>query len=93
MTIGHIGGLGDCGVNPCGGWDWLWVSNECAGYLACGAGEAAGAVVGDAASGIGQGIGSGIAGAATGAAQNINFSGLALLTVGALALYAFAFKR
>ena len=35
----YLGGLGDvpasCGANPCGAWDYVYVSDECQTYLAC----------------------------------------------------------
>lgn len=28
-------GLGDCGTDPCGWTDWVWVSDSCLSYLQC----------------------------------------------------------
>jgi hypothetical protein len=38
MSMSMRAGLGDvqgCGDNPCGLWDYVWVSDDCANYLQC----------------------------------------------------------
>lgn len=103
-NLAGLGGLGDaaCGNDPCGFFDYIWVSDACSSYLDCEgmppmtfAGQL-GAGVESITQGTGEVLGevtSGVAGAAGQAAQGL-FSNvttdLVLLGIGGLALFLLA---